>query len=121
MKIYISGPMRGIPQFNFPAFDAARDALKAAGHDVFSPADKDREQFGDNASQIENSADGDFKGIAHLATKSEIIKPDIMYILDHAEGIATLPGWENSSGANAEVALGKFLQLKIGPVSEFLQ
>lgn len=120
MKLYISGPMRGIPAFNFPAFDAARDALLAAGHEVFSPADKDRKQFGEKASQIEGSKDGNFEGIAHLASKAEIIRPDIEYILDYAEGIATLPGWENSKGAKAEVALGEFLGIPVDNVDVFL-
>jgi len=40
--VYISGPMRGIPRYNFPAFDAARDALVAQGFTVLSPADIDR-------------------------------------------------------------------------------
>ena len=42
MKIFISGPMRGIPYYGFPALDAARAAFEAAGFDVVTPADLDR-------------------------------------------------------------------------------
>lgn len=42
MKFYIAGPMRGLPFFNFPAFDSARDRLLALGHEAVSPADIDR-------------------------------------------------------------------------------
>ena len=42
MKIFISGPMRGIPYYNFPAFDAARAAFEAVGFDARDlPADTD--------------------------------------------------------------------------------
>lgn len=40
--IYIAGKMRGVPYYNFPAFDAARDRLAALGFEVISPADMDR-------------------------------------------------------------------------------
>src|SRR5262245_23383467 len=41
-KIYIAGPMRGYPSYNFPAFDEAEAALTAGGWRVLSPAAMDR-------------------------------------------------------------------------------
>jgi len=37
--IYLAGPMSGIADHNFPAFNAAADALRAEGHQVVNPAD----------------------------------------------------------------------------------
>ena len=36
---------------------------------------------------------------------------DTKWICENADAIALLPGWEKSSGANAELALGKALGL----------
>lgn len=46
MRVYLAGPMRGLPQFNFPAFDAGAATLEALGHEVFNPADRDRGKIG---------------------------------------------------------------------------
>jgi hypothetical protein len=50
MKIYLAGPMRGVPLFNFPAFDAAAAALRKLGHTVFNPAERDNEHHGTDIS-----------------------------------------------------------------------
>lgn len=42
MRIYIAGLMRGYHLLNWPAFDAASERLRAAGHDPVNPADLDR-------------------------------------------------------------------------------
>lgn len=36
--IYISGPMTGIKDFNYPAFLAAQARFEAEGHEVINPA-----------------------------------------------------------------------------------
>jgi hypothetical protein len=37
--IYISGPMSGLPNLNFPAFYAAQAKLEAEGYKVVNPAE----------------------------------------------------------------------------------
>ena len=37
MKVYIAGPMTGLPGKNFPAFHAADAVLTGLGHDVINP------------------------------------------------------------------------------------
>ena len=38
MTIFISGPMHGLPDFNYPMFHKAGDYLKAQGKQFLSPA-----------------------------------------------------------------------------------
>lgn len=37
--IYLSGPMSGLPDYNWPTIDAAAVALRSAGHTVVNPAE----------------------------------------------------------------------------------
>jgi hypothetical protein len=101
MKVYLAGPMTGLPDYNFPAFFAAADRLKEAGHTVFNPAQNDLDTWGDMAT------------IKVKANYRDCLKADLNWILDHAEAIALLPGWENSKGVAAELALAKALNLEI--------
>lgn len=91
MRLYLGGPMRGYDLYNFPAFDAARDLLTAAGHEVVSPADLDRAIGFDPA---RDSADETFV--------TEAMRRDLAAI-DSCDAVALLDGWESSEGANAEV------------------
>ena len=38
-RIYLSGPMTGLPEFNFPAFAAEAERLRGLGFDVVHPAE----------------------------------------------------------------------------------
>lgn len=109
MKIYLAGPMRGIPNFNFPAFDYAAEKLRAEGHEVFSPAERDRKAYGN---EIENNPTGDESKVTNPAcTIEDCMAADCEWICRNADTIAVLPGWEKSSGAGAETSLGKALGL----------
>jgi hypothetical protein len=116
MKIYLAGPMSGLPEFNFPAFDVAAAALRNKGHEVFSPAERDRKEFGEDFAK---GSDGSHESvnIGDVDIRN-IIKKDLDWICDHAEAIALLPGWEASKGARVEWALAQFLNLKNIYISE---
>jgi hypothetical protein len=105
---YIAGPMRGYPDFNFPAFDAAKRALGARGYQVISPADMDRMD-----PQIR---------VADALPQHVYAKRDTSALIALAEdndtfglknGIYMLRGWERSKGARAEHALAEWLGLEI--------
>lgn len=111
MKVYLSGPMRGIKDFNFPAFDAAAAFLRSEGHEVFNPAEKDRDHDPKGVSW--KSENGDIKAAEDTGVfdRRVAIRADLDYIIDHADAIALLPGWNESKGANAELWLARFLDL----------
>jgi hypothetical protein len=99
--------MSHIPDYNFPAFDAAAAELESRGHTVFNPAQNDR----DNGF--------DFTGLEGHEAKElgfdirAALKQDLSWICDHAEALALLPGWQNSKGAQAEVHLARALGLPL--------
>lgn len=43
-RIYIAGPMSGLPEFNYPAFNRAAAVLRAQGHHVENPAENPARQ-----------------------------------------------------------------------------
>lgn len=111
MKIYLAGPMTGIPHFNYPAFNDAAVLLRKARHTVFNPAEHDIETFGKDISNPTGDASQAAK--EHGFSRRNALKADLSWICDNAEAIALLPGWENSSGARAERALADALSLEI--------
>ena len=78
MKIYISGPMTGIPEFNRPAFDRAAAIVRASGHEPVLP-----EPYVEGKSY------------------EEYLRDDIRMLLD-CDGIYMLEGWQESKGAKIE-------------------
>ena len=107
MRVYIAGPMRGYPLYNFPAFDAAAEALREAGHDPINPADLDR------ARGVDERTDPLPPGFIR-----EALREDLLAILDEAEAIALLPGWMASRGAVIEVALARAVEIPVVDVND---
>lgn len=113
MKLYLAGPMRGYPEFNFPAFHTAAAQLRALGHFVFSPAESDNERHGKDISKGNQTGDETIAAKEHGFNLREALAIDLEFICKHAEGIALLPGWEKSKGANAEYATAQALGLSV--------
>jgi hypothetical protein len=90
--VYISGPMRGYFEDNYPAFHAAAAAWRRSGWKVLNPA----EHF-----------NGD-----HTRTFAEYMRVDIHDLL-HATAIAMLPKWEASTGARRELLIAQTLGLAV--------
>lgn len=96
-RLYVSGPMSGYEEFNYPAFNAAAAALREAGYEV------------------ENPAEIGHPGMAY----TDLIKEDIRIILD-CDGVATLEGWWASRGAHIETSVAGVIGLPIRSVEEWL-
>lgn len=106
MKVYVAGPMTGIPEFNFPAFNAAAATLRADGHVVFNPAERDIERHnGVDISKGNASGSQEEAAKVHGFSLRDALADDTWWICKEADAIALLPGWENSKGARAEHAL----------------
>lgn len=101
--LYIAGPMTGIPEFNFPAFDAAAAKYRALGYAIISPAEHDR----DNGLDVTGMT-GDVAELAGKFDLAEALLWDLARVAE-CDGIVLLEGWERSSGARAELALAAAL------------
>lgn len=80
-RIYISGPMTGMPEHNFPAFNAEAARLRALGYDVVNPVDINPDP-----------------GV----TWHECLRNDLQALLT-CDTLALLDGWMISQGAHLEL------------------
>lgn len=115
MKLYISGPMRRKPGFNFKAFDEADALLKEIGHETFNPAARDR-LHGFDLSTFKGDEDLSVLGFDLRGALTE----DLTWICQQAEAVVLLKGWEWSRGAKAEVATAEALGIPCWTVGAFL-
>lgn len=89
MRVFISGPMTGLPEYNRPAFDKAATLLAERGYDVANPADL---------------------GIVEDWKWRDYLRHSLRLLLG-CDAIYTLPGWESSRGAVLEVRVATDLDL----------
>jgi hypothetical protein len=90
-RVYISGPMTGLPGLNFPAFNAAAQQLRGLGIDAINPA-----EINPNS----------------VLSWEACMRADIKALCD-CDAIALLPGWENSKGAHLELHIAHRLDLYV--------
>lgn len=115
MKLYVAGPMRGLPEFNFPAFDRAAEQLTSMGHEVFSPAERDRANGLDVTGRTGNESSEEMGFNLRAA-----LRDDLDFICDHAEGVILLPGWATSTGVAAEHATAIALGIPVWRYRDFM-
>ena len=89
-RIYLSGPMTGLPDLNFPAFAAMTDSLRAGGHSVTNPAELNPEG----------------------GSWTDCVRRDIAALME-CDTVATLPGREHSKGARLEVLIAERLGMAV--------
>lgn len=113
--LYVAGKMRGIPEFNFPAFFDAQWRLECAGFTVINPAEHDSEE-GFEYAGLTGNEDLSEQGF----DLREALAWDLEQIAKNADGIALTEGWETSLGVAAEVATAKALGKQVKTVEEWL-
>lgn len=97
LSVYLSGPMTGLPGYNYPTFHAAARRLRSLGYYVFNPAE---------------SFDGDTS-----RPREDYMRKDIEMLLQ-ADMVALLPGWEKSKGVAVELAVATSLGLVLHPFDD---
>jgi len=98
---YLSGPMRGFEQWNFPAFDRNAKFLRDQGWNIISPAEVDRSLGFDETDPNAVFTDADFQ---------RAIRRDYAALLE-CDSIIFMPGWEKSTGAILESNFANVLKL----------
>ncbi len=104
LRLYLSGKMRGVRDFNFPAFEEAAALLRSVGHDVFSPAERE------SLEHLKAHGPGPF---------SEYMAHDLPEVC-RRDAVATLPGWEDSEGAGIETFVAEALGKPVKDFREYL-
>jgi len=99
-KIYIAGPMRGLPDFNYPTFNQYAQAHRNVGWDVANPV----EIGADYGTPEQINADP--------ALLAAVVEAEL-HALETCDAIYLLDGWQNSEGARMELATAIAYGLKI--------
>lgn len=94
-RIYLAGPMTGLPEYNYPAFHAEAARLRGLGFHVENPAENQAPECGTWEGYMRNS-------VRQMLT---------------CDAVAFLPGWAESRGALLERYIAQQVGLATVPVS----
>lgn len=119
MKLYLAGPMTGLPDFNYPEFRKVSEELRGVGYTVLNPAEVDdlhereRKRLSEPNTCLlcDNGEKHDWQWYMKRTIK----------MLCDAQGLAVLPGWEKSRGAKIEVWIAENINLPIASAETWLQ
>lgn len=91
LVVYLSGPMSGLPEMNYPAFHAAAKKLRDAGVVVENPAENQPPEC------------GTWAGYMRMALVQML----------RCEAVVMLPNWQFSRGARIERQLASDLGIRV--------
>lgn len=98
MKIYISGPISGMPYLNKQAFTAAESFILHMGHQAVNP--------------LKN-------GLRLTAPWADHMRIDIKMLMD-CDAVVYLQGCERSRGASLEIDIARRIGMRCMSLSEFM-
>lgn len=90
-RIYLSGPMSNMPDFNFPAFNTEAARLRMLGYEVVNPVDINPDT---------------------TTPYNECLRNDLKALLD-CDTIAMLDGWMDSNGAHLEMHVAQRVGIRV--------
>lgn len=96
---YLSGPMTGLPNYNYPTFNSAAEIVRSHGYIVFNPAEC-------------------FEGAQDLP-KEVYMHEDLRAVID-SEAVILLPDWDKSSGSIVEVEVARACGLPLISLRDFI-
>lgn len=96
--IYISGPMTGLPEYNYPEFFRVQKLIEEQGDVAINPANT---------------------GVQEGWEWKQYLTKDLIDLLQgDVDSVVVLEGWENSKGARLEVHVAKELEIPIYTLDE---
>lgn len=96
--IYLAGGMSGYENFNYDCFIDVATIIRAAGYVCLNPAE--------------------FQGGDQEMSWHDYMRYDLRLIIDRADAIITLPGWEDSKGACNEVTVARAIGIPVWGTTE---
>lgn len=115
MRVFISGPVSGMPDNNVAAFATAAYRLRKAGHEVYSPVESVPPELSHTQTMImclqELARDS---GTVPVYMDKPVLKP--LYKV-----MVQLDGWEESPGARLEAEVADACGIKRMTLDEFFE
>ena len=110
-KIYLSGPMTGIEDYNRAAFDrAALDVMGAGADEVYDPAE-----------HIDEYARLSHERCVALSLCELVAEiPWVEEIEPYYDMLVSLPGWHDSAGARLEREVAEAIGMEVHDLGEVL-
>lgn len=110
-RVYLSGPMTGIEDYNRAAFDrAALDVMDAGAYEVYDPSE-----------HIDEYAQLSHERCMALSLRELIAeRPWVDEVEPYYDLLVSLPGWQDSAGARLEREVAEAIGMEVHDLGEVL-